>query len=161
MTDEQLALPGEGEVPCMLLPMDQTYLLVPTVSVAEMAPVRPLQEVKDKPDWLMGFYTWRNCKVPVIAYEVLNGTADEQNLNPEGRIAVLNNTGVSEEVAFIAIHTQGIPRMARVGADDIVENNEAPQNPFDLMPVKIGLDSYIIPDISALEKAYMELNLFL
>ncbi len=144
-----------AEVPCMLLPMEGYNLLVPTVSVAEMSSVKPLAEKADSPEWILGYYEWRNTAVPVVSLEGLNGKAVEA-LNPSGRIAVLNSTGLDDELPFIAIHTQGIPRMARVGDKDITENADAEKREFDLMAVKVGLEELVIPDIDGIQKAYLE-----
>ena len=154
----QLQLGVQSEIPCMLLPMEGYFILVPTVSVAEMAPVLPLKTVENTPDWLMGHYEWRNTLVPVIAFDTLNGE-ELKPINPNGRIAVLNNTGVNPSVPFIALHTQGIPRMSRVGQDDIEQDDAVTVRPFDLMAVKVGLEDFIIPNVSAMEEVYSELNL--
>lgn len=142
-------------VPCLLLPLLGTTLVVPNVTVAEMAPMTPVQEVAGTPDWFVGFYHWRNQKVPLLSYEVLNGGA-RYPLNPLGRIAVLNNTGVNPNLPFIAVATQGIPRMARIGEEDIAENDEIARGSFDLMRVKVGVEELVIPDIAALEASCLE-----
>ena len=155
MSDKQLAaIEGEQEIPCMLLPMVGHHLLVPTTSVAEMSAVRLLEEVAEAPDWLLGLYDWRGTKVPVVSEEALNGEGAIE-LNMQGRIAVLNNTGINPDLPFIAIHTQGIPRMARVADEDISENASAGRRPFDIMSVKVGLEEFYIPDISAIEASYL------
>ncbi len=154
MTDQAPALTNEQEIPCMLLPMVEHNLLVPTTSVAEMSSVQPLESVSNAPEWLMGLYNWRGMKIPVVSIEALNG--DEKRLNPDGRIAVLNNTGVNQALQFIAIHTQGIPRMARVSDEDITENDNSNRRPFDLMAVKVGMEEFYIPDVSAIEMAYLK-----
>ena len=159
MSETSIAKISEDkEIPCMLLPMVGYSIILPTVTVAEMSSVKPLLPVKETPDWLLGMYEWRNTKVPVIAIDVLNGEKKE-DINPNGRIAVLNGTGVTEKLPFIALHTQGIPRMARVGDKDIVEDPDGKKKPFNLMHVKVGLDSYVLPDVAALENAFIRLNL--
>lgn len=159
MSENQVAaLAKNSEIPCLLIPLVDQILLVPTVTVAEMAPVQPLAQVEGAPAWLYGMYRWRELDIPLISYEVLNGGTPVP-LNTGGRIAVLNNTGVSDGLHFIAIAAQGIPRMARVGESDIVENTEQPKGPMDLMPVKVGMEEFVIPNISALETAYINLNL--
>ncbi len=155
MTEEQLAITNIQEIPCMLLPMLDHNLLVPTTSIAEMSSIQPLESVDDAPEWLMGMYTWRGLSVPVISIESING--GKSVLNPHGRIAVLNNTGVNQSLPFLAIHTQGIPRMARVADDDITEDEDIDRRPFDSMAVKVGLEEFFIPDITAIEVAYLNL----
>lgn len=142
------------EIPCMLLPMAGHTILVPTTSVAEMASVQPFEEVEDTPDWFMGYYHWRGIKVPVVSLEALNNEGPAV-FNMHGRVAVLNNVGENHELPFIAIHTQGIPRMARVGHDDIAENDGTGARQFDLMAVKVGMEELFIPDVAAIERAFV------
>ena len=142
------------EIPCLLLQLIDTTLLVPTVSVAEMAPMNPAREVPDAPTWLYGMYAWREIEVPLLSYESLNGMPTP-SLNMSGRVAVFNNTGVNDKLPFIAIATQGIPRMARIGENDIVQDMERQKNPVDLMMVKVGMEEFVIPDITALETTYL------
>lgn len=144
------------EIPCMLLPLAGFRLLVPTVSVAEMAPMKPIEPLEDSPEWFVGYYEWRDIKVPVISYEAICGEGDVQ-LSAQGRIAVLNNTGVNDKLPFIAINTQSIPRMSRISEQDIVENEDVPRKSFDLMSVKVGLEEFAIPNVSALEAAYTDI----
>lgn len=153
MTEEQLAITNIQEIPCMLLPMLDHNLLVPTTSIAEMSSVQPLESVDNAPNWLMGMYAWRGLSVPVISIESING--GKSALNPNGRIAVLNNTGVNQSLPFLAIHTQGIPRMARIADEDIAEDENIDRRPFDTMAVKVGLEEFYIPDITAIEVAYL------
>lgn len=156
MTDN---LPAQGSdvtnIPCLLLPLLGITLVVPNVTVAEMAPMAPVQEVAGTPDWFVGFYHWRNQRVPLLSYEVLNG-GTRYPLNPLGRIAVLNNTGVHPNLPFIAIATQGIPRMARIGEADVVEQEGVEKAQYDLMRVSVGVEDLVIPDITALEACCLQ-----
>lgn len=150
---------GSGtDIPCMLLPLLDQTLMVPTVTVAEMGVIKPFTNVNNTPDWFLGFYDWHNMRVPVICLEALNGVASAK-FNAKGRIAVLNNTGVSEHMPFIAILTQGIPRMARVEEKDIEEDREKARNNFDVMVVRVESESYSIPDVSAIENAFLQLDI--
>lgn len=159
MSDNQVAVfSEEGEIPCLLVPMLDSTLILPTVTVAEMAPMQPAEKIPDSPDWLVGYYRWRDQNVPLLSYEGLNGAGSAQ-LNQSGRVAVLNNTGIDERLPFIAIPTQGIPRMAKVGKSDITENTEAQKKAFDLMAVKVGMEEFYLPDVAALENAYLKLGL--
>lgn len=143
------------EIPCLLLPLVNRTLLVPTVTVAEMVPMGPYEGEADSPDWFLGFFEWRAQKVPLVSFELLAGEAGA-TVAAKGRVAVLNNTGVSDELPFIAIPTQGIPRMARVSAEDIQEDANVEKKPFELMRVKIGMEELAIPDVTALENVYLD-----
>lgn len=156
MTNQIAALTKDSEIPCLILPLVDCNLLIPTVTVAEMVSHKPLEKKPDSPDWFLGLFEWRDRKIPVLSYEVLNGSGLSP-LNAKGRIAVINNTGISEKLPFLAIATQGIPRLSRVAEDDIVENADKTKRAVDLMQVKVGVEQLVIPDIAALENAYLQL----
>lgn len=148
-----------GEIPCMLLPLTDMSLIVPTVTIAEMSPMRPITEVVNTPPWFLGFYEWRDQKVPVMQFEMLQGGSHRVGINAGGRIAVLNGTGVSKALPFIAVVTQGIPRMARIIEPDISPHEGGTRDRCVVMSVKVGMEEFWIPDIAALESRYIGLNL--
>ncbi|TQV69639.1 chemotaxis protein CheW [Exilibacterium tricleocarpae] len=143
------------EVASLLLPLEDRLLLLPTVTVAEMVPFRQPEPEADTPDWYLGAFSWREQPVPLLSFEVLNGEA-RPNPNSRSRVAVLNHTGVSEKLPFIAIPTLGIPRLARVNPDEISVVETADKKPFELMHVSIAGETAVIPDVSAMEQAYMD-----
>ena len=51
------------EVLCMLLPLMDDILLVPTVSVAEMANLRSFDDVENTPEWFFRllYVAWIEC----------------------------------------------------------------------------------------------------
>lgn len=137
-----------------MVPLAGRTLLLPTVTIAEMVSYSAPQAIDQAPDWLLGMVEWRNLQVPVLSFEVLNG-----EVNPgaavRSRLAVLNNTGVSDELPFIAVATQAIPKLVRVSGQDITESEE-PNQPFDLMRVEVDDEPLVIPNVSALEQVYVE-----
>jgi len=158
-SDESVPTLEKGSnVPCLLVPLLDRVLLLPSVAVAEMAPMRPVGSVANAPKWLLGFYEWRGARVPVLSFESING-GPLTPLNPQGRMAVLNNTGVNDKLPFVAVPTQGIPRMVRVNEEDIVENTDRQRQAFELLQVKLGMEQFVIPNISALEKACLDTGL--
>jgi chemosensory pili system protein ChpC len=152
--------PLGNDIPSMLLPLLGEFLLVPNVTVAEMAPIQPFDIIPNTPDWFLGYYPWRNLRIPIVSYETMNGVASPK-ISARGRVAVLNNTGQIEDdnTGFISILTQDIPRMTRVEEQDISENPDIEKRPFDLMNVRVGLEELVIPDIAAIERAIDDLNL--
>lgn len=158
MNKNQVATAKQADrIPCLLLPLHGRQLLAPTVTVAEVVPMIPYQEAAGGPAWFLGYFPWRGLEVPLLSFEILSGEA-EAPIVPQGRVAVLNNTGVSEQLPFIAIPMLGIPRLSRITAEDIAENTSALKRSCELMQVKVGMEELVIPDVSALERAYVELG---
>lgn len=158
---EVTKLSKEAEINSLLLPLLDRQLLLPAVTIAEMIPFQAPQKDDDSfPDWYLGDIGWRQLRIPVVSYEVMSG----DRMPPSGlscRIAVLNNTGVSERLSFVGLLTQGIPRLSRVGADEVHEVKDAATKTFDLMHVTHAGEQLIIPDVSAMQQAVLDLILSL
>jgi chemosensory pili system protein ChpC len=154
---EQIDNSNPDEIACLMVPVCGRMLLVPSTSVAEIVPFTAVSRVVDSPDWLLGNYHWRELKVPLISFEQINGEV-RPDLHSRCRVAVLNTTGQSDSLPFVAIMTQGIPRLARVTEDDLQQLDiNADKKPFQLMHVSLAGEEAFVPDIEAMEKAYLEL----
>jgi len=151
----------KDEVPSLIVPMANQQLLLPTVSVAEMLPFkapRPPQPVEGivLPLWYLGDVLWRGILVPMISYEAING-GDILEVKGVSQMAILNNTGVSVKLPFMSFPTQGIPRLSRVTDQTIVEDASQQRKAFDSMCVSVADEAAVIPDISKIERAYIDL----
>lgn len=143
---------SSDSINCLLIPVKAQTLIVPEATIAEMAMVAPIFPDNSGPDWFLGFYSWRNGRVPLLSFEKLNGES-VAGINPNGRIAVFNNTGISEDVPFIAIPTQGIPKNLTVRKEDILNAAAGPRI-FEKLHMQIGVEDLVLPDLAGLEKAY-------
>lgn len=143
------------EVASLLIPLQGQSILLPNVTVAEIIPVSQVQPVENAPAWYLGNFQWRELTVPLLSLEVLNGEAVPQ-IHNRARFAVLNTTGLHGDLAFIALLTQGLPRLARVSEDEISEREDAENRPYDLMHVSWAGEYTLIPDVTAIEQKFLE-----
>ena len=140
-------------VASLLVPTQSQSLLVPMVTVAEMVPYSQPQAIDGAPEWLLGTINWRNAQVPLLSFEVMNGDAHPLP-SESARIVVFNNTGVSEELPFIAMLSAGIPRLLRIEAGDLQRLAVGEPGSASRMLVGYEGNALIIPDLSALEQRY-------
>lgn len=145
------------EVACLMVPITGKALLVPSVCIAEMVPFHSVTPVAKSPDWLLGNFYWREQQLPLISFEQMSG-GSRPDLHGKCRVAVLNTTGQSEKFPFLAIMTQGIPRLARVLEEEI-QAQQGTEKPFELMAVSLAGEEAVIPDMAAIESAWLNLNL--
>ncbi|MDO6748113.1 chemotaxis protein CheW [Gilvimarinus sp. 1_MG-2023] len=143
------------EIASLLIPIVDKLLLMPNVTVAEIVPVAQILPVANSPEWLLGDFPWRERNIPLMSYELLNGHA-KPTINSRSRIAVLNTSGKDEDLGFIAILTQGLPRLARVTPDEIAETKDAPHDTYDDMAVSWSGELAAIPSIVRMEQAYLK-----
>ena len=137
------------EVPTLLIPMHGRPWLVPNIMVAELIPLRQPDRPGGGPEWLLGILNWRDEDVPLISFERLNESG-KVTIGPNARIAVVNNLG--GKLKFYAVLIQGIPRLAKITNEDLVEE---PVNtgPAESMCVQMGGELAVIPDLDAIERA--------
>ena len=137
------------EVPSLLIPMHGRPWLVPNIMVAEIIPLRQPDRPGGGPEWLLGILNWRDEDVPLISFERLNESG-KVTIGPNARIAVVNNLG--GKLKFYAVLIQGIPRLAKITNEDLVEE---PVNtgPAESMCVQMGGELAVIPDLDAIERA--------
>lgn len=143
------------EVASLLIPIQGRLLLAPNVTVAEIVPVSQVIPVEDAPAWYLGNCSWREQTIPLLSFEVMNGE-DKPGVSSRSRFAVLNTTGVNESLPFIAILTQGLPRLARVTEEEITEREDADNKPFELMHVSWAGEEAVIPHVEAMEHAFLD-----
>lgn len=145
------------DITSLLVPLAGRTLLLPTVSVAEMAAYKAPTPVSDTPDWFLGYVEWRGLRVPLLSFEVLNGESNP-GVKTSSRVAVLNNTGISADLPFIAVLTQGIPRLARVTPEEI-SRDDSGCKAFEVLHVSLAGEKAVIPDVAALEQMVLGLTL--
>ena len=133
----------------LLIPMHGRPWLVPNIAIAEIIPLRQPDKSGHGPEWLLGWMSWRDEDIPVISFEKLNDSG-QVSIGSDARIAVINT--VSGKTRFYAVIIQGIPRQARVGKDDLVEE-PVETGPAESMYVQLGGDLAVIPDLDAVERA--------
>ena len=143
------------DIPCLMLPMGEHQMLAPTVSIAEIVSYQKPSATKDAPHWLLGRVEWRKQQLPLLSLDVLRGEMQPE-LTSRSRLAVFNNTGVSEDLPFFAVVTQGIPRLTRVLEDSLSEITDQRRLPFERMRVQVEGEVCSIPDVAAMEQLILD-----
>ncbi len=143
------------EVASLLIPLQGHTILLPNVTVAEIIPSSHVQTIENSPLWYLGNFQWRELTVPLLSLEALNGDA-VPTIHGRARFAVLNTTGLHSDLPFIAILTQGLPRLARVSEDEIRPREDSENRRYDLMHVSWAGEYTLIPDITAMEQTFLE-----
>jgi len=137
------------DVNCVVLPIGQIGLLVPSVCVAEVLPWRRIRELADSPDWLLGSLMWRGDSIPVVRFEVLNGSTKDYGQDCEC-VAVMNRCRNANGPAFYAIATDGLPRMVQVGEADLPPE-QTHLGIAEAAAVTLGTEHVRVPNLGYIE----------
>lgn len=139
-------------IACLYLPINQQQqLLLPNVSVAEVVGYQAPVKQSGKPEYFLGYVTWRGINIPLISFELAN-SQEMSTISSSARIVVINSIGDKHEsLPFFGIVTQGIPRLVKV-ANDLIKPMKGKMNKAELSLVKLDGEEAIIPDLAYLEK---------
>jgi chemosensory pili system protein ChpC len=149
--------PLPREIRCVLVPVGHLRLLLPNATIAEVVTQSKPEPVANAPHWLLGRISWRGWRVPLVSFTQLAGT-EEGDAELSVRVAVLKALGGNPALPFIAVLTQGFPRLATLNAELIIPTHDGtPLPPGVRAQVLVRDDVAMIPDLEWIEQELTQL----
>jgi chemosensory pili system protein ChpC len=149
--------PLPREIRCVLVPVGNLRLLLPNATIAEVVTQSTPVPVANAPDWLLGRISWRGWRVPLVSFTQLAGT-EEGDAELSVRVAVLKALGDNPKLPFIAILTQGFPRLTTLNAELIIPTHDGSPLPLGVRAqVLVRDDVAMIPDLEWIENELLGL----
>ena len=150
-------LPLPREIRCVLVPVGNLRLLLPNATVAEVITLPAAEPVEGAPPWLLGRIAWRGWRVPLLSFTKLAGVS-EGDSEQAVRVAVLKALGGHADLPFVAVITQGFPRLTTLNAELIIPTHDgAPLPPGVRAEVLVRDDVAVIPDLEGIEAELIDL----
>ncbi|MDX1588403.1 MAG: chemotaxis protein CheW [Oleiphilaceae bacterium] len=144
-----------AQLPCVLIPVSQGWLMLPNVAIAEIVDLQELDDADTLRDGIAGYGQWRGLRLPMVSWELANGRElqqPEEDHKGRGRVLILNSIGPHHErMPFLALLTQGIPRQAKVAPEQL-QSRQSEKGPADAMTVDFDGEVAVIPDLEYLEE---------
>lgn len=149
--------PLPREIRCVLVPVGDLRLLLPNATVAEVITLTTPEPVPGAPEWLLGRISWRGWRVPLVSFTKLSGE-QEGDTDLSVRVAVLKALGGNAELPFVAVLTQGFPRLTTLNAELIIPTHDGKPLPRGVKAqVLVRDDVAMIPDLEGIENEVNEL----
>ena len=149
--------PLPREIRCVLVPVGNLRLLLPNATIAEVVTQSKPEPVDGAPDWLLGRIAWRGWRVPLVSFTRLAGT-EEGDAELSVRVAVLKALGGNPALPFIAVLTQGFPRLTTLNAELIIPTHDGSALPPGVRAhVLVRDDVAMIPDLEWIEATLLDL----
>ena len=141
----------------LFIPVVGGNLLVPNAAIAEIIQyIDPEPGNDDSKPWLVGYLSWRDRRIPLVSYEVACG-GDLPLPKATMRIAVLKSLKSNDDLPYLAIITQRIPRLVTVYEESIELLDEDEEvGEFDLQNVLANGEPAVIPDMLKLENLALQ-----
>lgn len=138
------------EIRCIVAPLTYGHVLVPNIVVAELMDFTMPEPLRKAPDWILGELVWNGWQVPVISFEHLISESAANTVTSKARILVIKTLGESIQVNYIGLIIQGLPRLKKITADNLLENlaDELPEGVFS----EVSIDDLeaMIPELNSL-----------
>ena len=145
------------EIRCVLVPVGNLRLLLPNATIAEVITQSTPEPVSGAPEWLLGRIAWRGWRVPVVSFTKLSG-AEEGDPDLSARVAVLKALGDNPQLPFIAVMTQGFPRLTTLNAELILPTHDGQPLPSGVRAhVLVRDDVAMIPDLEWIEAQLLQI----
>lgn len=145
------------EIRCVLVPVGNLRLLLPNATVAEVITLPTPEPVEGAPEWLLGRIAWRGWRVPLVSFTRLAG-AEEGDTELSMRVAVLKALGGNPDLPFVAVVTQGFPRLTTLNAELIIPTHDGSALPPGVRAqVLVRDDVAVIPDLEGIENQLADL----
>ena len=142
----------------LLLPLDDSLLLLPNRTVVEIVGYRePEPVLKPVPNWYLGKISWQHAQIPLVSFD--RPVAGEKKKSKyRSRIAICNTLNANKELPFIGILLSAIPQLARA-TEETIQPSEEPEILRDFLArqLRINEREVWIPDMDAVEQAISEL----
>lgn len=149
--------PLPREIRCVLVPVGSLRLLLPNATIAEVIIQSTPEPVAGAPEWLVGRIAWRGWRVPLVSFTRLTGT-EEGDAELSVRVAVLKALGGNPKLPFIAVLTQGFPRLTTLNAELIIPTHDGSALPPGVRAhVLVRDDVAMIPDLEWIEAELLDL----
>jgi chemosensory pili system protein ChpC len=137
-------------VHCMLAPLENAALLVPTQVVAEIVEYQQPEPISATPDWFLGQIDWENRHVPVFSYAALiQGTAPAP-VAQRNRIMVVKSLSESARVSYLGFLVSDIPKLVTVLPDNLTNTGDENKALGVFCHVMLDGQRAVIPDLERL-----------
>lgn len=138
----------------VLIPISETRLLLPNAVIAEVITFVSPDPVATKATWLLGKVNWRNYKLPLISIASFAGFVGRESLL-NVKIAILKGLSGKTQVPFLAVLTQGFPKLTVIGPETVQVDTITEKRHGIAMSVRLTVDESDahIPDMDVIESA--------
>ncbi len=148
--------PLRQEIRSLLIGVTGGRVLLPNATVAEVITFASAEAIPEAPPWVIGRIGWRGWRLPLFSFAMLAGFAVEEGYI-NAKVAVLKALGGRPRLSYMAMLTQGFPRLVTITPDALVpEAGDGELPPGVLMRVMVRDDPAVIPDLGSIEDRLAE-----
>ncbi|MCX4192654.1 chemotaxis protein CheW [Methylophaga sp. OBS1] len=137
-------------VHCMLIPLQQHYLLLPNSSISEVIPRTGIvQELAGDASWL-SFIDWQQQRLPLVYLETLL-TDGVETQSAGNKLCIINGINPDADIEFYAIPCSGSPQLITLNQAALHLTQDSNNSPYLHCQIKISNKVALIPNLDQIE----------
>lgn len=138
-------------VPCMIIPLQHHYLLLPNSTLAEVIPSpRLINTDASKPDYWIGECQWNAQSIPIIDLESLV-TKNTSNTADASKLCVLRGINPASNISIYGLPCYGVPQLIHLTESALKQAEQSIESDYVHYQVQIGNKVAYIPNLDAIE----------
>jgi len=138
-------------IPCMLLPLQHHYLLLPNSIIAEVTPMpRFTPTDTNKPNYWVGEYEWRSLEFPIIDLESLVEGTSAHN-DGAHKLCILHGINDSVDMNVYGLRCYGAPQLIHLNESALKQAQNTIDSEFLHYQLQIGNKVAYIPNLDKIE----------
>lgn len=137
-------------VPCMLIPLQHHYLLLPNTTIAEVIPMPRMTMDNSKTDYWVGQYDWNSQQLPVIDLESLV-EGNPSNSAEANKLCILHGINAEVDLNAYALPCYGAPQLIHLNESALRLVADVADSEFLHCQIQIGSKIAYIPNLDNIE----------
>jgi chemosensory pili system protein ChpC len=143
-------------IPCMLLPLQQHYLLLPNTTIAEVIPMPRISLAEDKPSYYLGQYQWKLHQLAILDLENLVENAEGHN-DEANKLCIIHSINPDNKLQAYALPCHGAPQLIHLNETALkLVDDDAKPSEFLHCRTHIGNKIAYIPNLDKLEELVLQ-----
>jgi len=138
-------------VPCMIIPLQHHYLLLPNSTLAEVIPSpRHIKTEKSKPSYWIGQCDWNSQNIPIIDLEGLV-EGKPSNIADANKLCVLRGINTSANISIYGLPCYGVPQLIHLTESALKLAENVIESDYIHYQIQVGNKIAYIPNLDAIE----------
>ncbi len=144
------------EIRGVLIPVTSGRVLLPNATVAEVITYSAPERLTSSPEWVLGRVAWRGWRLPLFSFSMLAGLSNVEGYT-NVKVAVLKALGGNAKMPFLAMLTQGFPRLTTITPEILIPTSDDSVVPPGVRStLMVRDDAAVIPDLERIEEMVAE-----
>ncbi|MFW5450991.1 MAG: chemotaxis protein CheW [Methylophagaceae bacterium] len=137
-------------IPCMLIPLQQHYLLLPNTTIAEVIPMPHVEIDDSKSHYWVGQYNWNSQQLAVIDLESLV-EGNPSNSSEANKLCILYGINSEANLNAYALPCYGAPQLIHLNESALKLASNTQDSEFLHCQIQIGNKVAYLPNLDTIE----------